>query len=144
VLAQALTRAVQPRFHGFLGQIQRLGDVLIAQLRDMTQDDDRAELCADVHQGILDRVQRLVAFSGAIGPGRIVGCVGIQFPARPAQRESVEAFVDRNAIEPAVEPERRIVVSEVLKGLEEGRLATSAASCRLRSIRSATLKTGFW
>src|SRR5215469_12987956 len=122
VIAQALARAVQPRFHGLLGQAQGLGNILVAQLRDMPQDSDGAQLRAYSHQGILDRLKRLVALGSAIRAGPIVGSVCIQIATRLAQRERVEALVDRNAVEPAIEPERRVVISEVLESLEESRL----------------------
>src|SRR5215469_10442478 len=122
VLAQTLARAVQPRFHGLLGQAQGFGNILIAQLRDVPQDGDSAQLRADLHQSILDRLKGLLALRGAIGAWPLIGGVRIQLATRLAQRERVEAFIDRNTVEPAVEAERRVVVSEVLESLEESRL----------------------
>src|SRR5215831_8087537 len=95
VIAQALARAVQPRFHGLLGQAQGVGNILVAQLRDMPQDSDGAQLRADSHQGILDRLKRLIALGSAIGAGPLIGDVRIQLAARLAQRERVEALIDR-------------------------------------------------
>src|SRR5262245_58494679 len=117
VVAQPLARTVQPRFHGLLGQPQGFGNILVAQLRDMPQDGGGAQLRVEYHQGVLDRLKRLVALGSAIGAWPLVGDVRIQLAPRLAQRECVEAFIDGDAVEPAVEPERRIVICEVLESL---------------------------
>src|ERR1700751_5729717 len=88
----------------------------------MPQDGDGAQLRADLHQSILERLQGLVGLASAVGPRSLIDGVRIELATRLAPRERVEAFVDRNAIEPAVEPERRIVVSQVLESVEKSGL----------------------